>query len=65
MHSAKIENNNNIYKKPDKKIEIKIWDIKYKCQHSILYKYYIPWEGDSRKYHPEECDYQPRRSRGW
>ena len=30
----------------------------------ILYKYYIPCAGDSRKYHPEECDYQPRRSRG-
>ena len=28
----------------------------------ILYKYYIPWEGDSQKYHPEECDYQPRRN---
>ena len=22
----------------------------------ILYKYYIPCAGDSRKYHPEECD---------
>ena len=21
----------------------------------IIYKYYIPWAGDSRKYHPEEC----------
>ena len=31
----------------------------------ILDKYYIPCAGDSRKYHPEECDYQPRRSRGW
>ena len=30
----------------------------------ILYKYYIPYAGDSRKYHPEESDYQPRRSRG-
>ena len=30
----------------------------------IIYKYYIPCAGDSRKYHPEECDYQPRRSRG-
>ena len=19
----------------------------------VLYKYYIPWEGDSRKYHPQ------------
>ena len=27
----------------------------------LLYKYYIPCAGDSRKYHPEECDYQPRR----
>ena len=26
----------------------------------IIYKYYIPCAGDSRKYHPEECDYQPR-----
>ena len=25
----------------------------------VVYKYYIPWEGHSRKYHP---DYQPRRS---
>ena len=32
-------------------------------QH-IVYKYYIPCMGDSRKYHPEEFDYQPRRSRG-
>ena len=29
-----------------------------------MYKYYIPCAGDSQKYHPEECDYQPRRSRG-
>ena len=21
-----------------------------------VYKYYSPWEGDSRKYHPEEWD---------
>ena len=27
----------------------------------LLYKYYIPCAGDSRKYHPAECDYQPRR----
>ena len=26
--------------------------------------YYIPREGDSQKYHSEECDYQPRCSRG-
>ena len=32
---------------------------------ALLYKYYIPWEDDSRKYHPEECDYQARRSQGW
>ena len=40
----------------------------YLCLHlwgfTILYKYYIPCAGDSRKHHPEECDYQPRRSRG-
>ena len=26
----------------------------------IINKYYIPGEGDSRKYHPSKYDYQPR-----
>ena len=34
-------------------------------QTAVLYKYYIPLEGDSQKYHPDECYYQPRRSQGW
>ena len=25
-----------------------------------LYRYYIPCAGDSQKYHPSKCDYQPR-----
>ena len=33
-----------------------------KGRHYVtLHEYYIPCADDSRKYHPEECDYQPRR----
>ena len=31
----------------------------FSVKTDILYKYYIPCAGDSRKYHPKECDYQP------
>ena len=34
----------------------------YEFIKMILYKYYIPCAVDSRKYHPEECDYQPRHN---
>ena len=45
-------------------IQMVISDTTAVADRYILYKYNIPCAGDSRKYHPEECDYQPRRSRG-
>ena len=44
---------------------LKLYAPTYLVCKGILYEYYIPCAGDSRKYHPEECYYQPRRSRGW
>ena len=41
-----------------------IGKIKFAIDVETLYKYYIPCAGDSRKYHPKECDYQPRHSGG-
>ena len=42
-----------------------LWNLNQDTEvHTVLYKCYIPCAGDSRKYHPEECDYQPSRSLG-
>ena len=32
-----------------------------KNKYGLLYKYYVPWLDDSRKYHHEECDYHISR----
>ena len=48
----------NLSKKKIKKRKMFPFD---KNNYGILYKYYVPWLGDSRKYHPEECDYHISR----